>query len=183
MSITDIFYNMSIKRMTDYESAVKYCAEYENALNSIKGMIEENSELSDMGVEQVLQAYLLHNVSDFYLPLIAQLRRDWLTGESNLTVACRAITSYSVNMFNKKAFHTNVSSRNDKTPPGTCTFSQFVSKGTTAHAPVRCWQKYPEKRPKFLLKSMKTRGTKASVSKSETLSMSLTITNVPTVNS
>ena len=45
MSITEILYNMSFKRMTEYESAVKYCAEYEKALNSIKGMIEENSEL------------------------------------------------------------------------------------------------------------------------------------------
>ena len=43
MSITDILYDMSFKRMTEHESAVKYCAEYENALNFIKGMIEENS--------------------------------------------------------------------------------------------------------------------------------------------
>ena len=76
MSITDILYNMSFKRKTEYRSAVKYCAEFENALNSIKGMIEENSELSEMGAEQVLQGYLLRNVSDVYLLLIAQLRRD-----------------------------------------------------------------------------------------------------------
>ena len=159
MSIIDILYNTSFKRMTEYKSAVKYCAEYENALNSIKAMIEENSELSKRGAEQVLQGYLLRNVSDVYLPLIAQLHRDWLTGKANLTVACRAITSYSVNIFDKKAFHINVSSVNDKTPPGTCTFSECICKRTTAHTPERRWQKYPEKRPKFPLKSMKTSGT------------------------
>ena len=189
MSITDTLYNMNSKKMTNYENVTQYCAEYEKALNSIKGMIDEDSELNAKGAEQVLQGYLLRNVIEDYLPLIAQLRRDWITGRSNLTTACRSITAYSISRPERKALHINasrtgVAGNNGKAPPGTCTFPECVRRGRTSHLLEKCFQKYPNlRRQTYPLESMKTRGTRTSDSKTETVPTSTVSTDLPTVSS
>ena len=189
MSITDILYNMNSKKMTNYENVTQYCAEYEKALYSIKGMIDEDSELNAKGAEQVLQGYLLRNVIEDYLPLIAQLRRDWITGRSNLKTACRSITAYSISRPERKALHINafrtgVAGNNRKAPPGTCTIPECVRRGRTSHLLEKCFQKYPNlRRQTYPLESMKTRGTRTSDSKTETVPTSTVSTDLPTVSS
>ena len=143
MNISDIILKVSSKRMIDFETASQYCAEYEAALNNVKGLIDDEAKVDVYTVEFMLQGMMLGNASEQYSPLVAQLRRDWTHETTNLSETMKAIVAYSANTKNYNTLRTGTSTIRGKAPPNACTFPECVERKRTRHWPDLCWQKYP----------------------------------------
>ena len=183
MSISDIILKVSSKKMTDFETTSLYCAEYESALNKIKGMLDDKAKVDVHTVEFMLQGMMLGNTTDVYSPLIAQLRRDWTHETTNLSEAMKTIVAYSVNMKNTKALHISTPDSRGRAPFGTCAFSECVERKNTRHWPDNCWQKFPQlKRHRSSLESGRAKKQKTTSSETKA-DLPHTSPNIPTVSS
>lgn len=110
---------------------------------------------------------MLANVTDTYKPLIAQLRENWTSTNTDLSKACLSIARYdfaiqnladAVNVNNGKVLYTTGVKNPNRAPKGTCDFEECVRLGPTTHYKEKCWRKYPHLKPKFPLNKMRTKG-------------------------
>lgn len=153
--------------MSDYTSASSYCNAFEAALDQVSGMLQPNSILTQTAAEGILQAFMLSNVTNTYKPLIAQLRENWTSTNTDLAKACLSIQRYdfatkdqtSIGVDtndNTKALYTKKAAQ---APKGTCDFDECVKAGITSHPKDKCWRKHPNLRPKISFGRMRTKNT------------------------
>ena len=61
-------------------------------------MIGEDSDIIAIGVKTLVQGFMMDNSGEACAPLIAQLRRDWKSGEVSFAEVSKAIITYTVNV-------------------------------------------------------------------------------------
>lgn len=159
MSQLSVILKAGSTRMSDFTDVGEYCNTYQEALGQVCGMLEPDSVIDQKAAEAMLLACMLSNVSESYRPLVAQIRENWTSTNTDLFQACLSITRYHGVDSTTTALH--VARKNpNRARKGTCDFEECVRAGLTTHRKEKCWRKHPNLRPKFALGKMKSRNSK-----------------------
>lgn len=129
----EIIQKASLMHMLDFSGNTSlYCNTYQAALDQVCGMLQSDSFLNQKSAEGLLQGFMIANVTEAYKPLIASLRENWTSANTDLAKICLSIERYDfvTNNTGTKALHTtSIVSRNpnpNRAPKATCDFESCI---------------------------------------------------------
>lgn len=170
MSVSRVFVDACNVKLSDCKDIVDYTSRYQVAFDKLLSLINEESWISRKSVEMILQGSLLRHLGKGYSALVSAIETTWTDETTNLSdTILRIIGHAEINKWNEEDTAENsnkvLAVKTPQAPRGTCTTQECIDRGSTAHFVDRCWVLHPELRPKYPLRSMRTRGSNRSLKK------------------
>lgn len=128
--------------------------------------------MSKKTIEMTLKGSLLRHLGKEYSALVSTIETTWKEEITNLQeTILRVIRHAEINKGNEQDAAGNttnalaVNAQRERAPKKMCITQECVDRGSTVHFMERCWVLHPELRPKYPLRSMRTRGSNRSLKK------------------
>lgn len=176
MSISRLILETTKLRLSDCADIHEYCSKYQEAYDSVCGLIPTECELSAKGAELILQAGLLTEMGNEYSGIVSMMETEWKIGSTNIAESTQKLIRFAeIGKGNNQArgqtstpqqsalLTSKPAKPSNRAPPGTCTNPDCIKKGNTTHYTDRCFLKYPELQPKHSLHQMRTKGSKQNL--------------------
>lgn len=175
MSVTCTFAEVLNTKLSDCKDIVEYTSRYQIAFDKILSLLNDDSWMSKKTIEMTLQGSLLRHLGKDYSALVSAIETTWTDETTDLQdTILRVIRHAEINKDNNQDIADNaslstnalaVNAQRERAPRGTCTTQECIDRGSTAHFMERCWVLHPELRPKYLLRSMRPRGSNGNLKK------------------
>ena len=173
MSISRLILETTKLRLSDCTDIHEYCSKYQEAYDTVCGLIPTDSEIPAKGAEVLLQAGLLTGMGNEYSGIVSMMETEWKMGNTNIAESTKKLIRFAeIRKENDQTpgqsgtpkqsalFTSKPPKPSNRAPPGTCTNSDCIKKGNTQHYTDRCFLRYPELRPKHSLHQMRTKGSR-----------------------
>ena len=176
MSISRLILETTKLRLSDCTDIHEYCSKYQEAYDTVCGLIPTDSEIPAKGAEELLQAGLLTGMGNEYLGIVSMMETEWKMGNKNIAESTKKLIRFAeIRKENDQTpgqsgtpkqsalFTSKPPKPSNRAPLGTCTNPDCIKKGNTQHYTDRCFLRYPEVRPKHSLHQMRTKGSRQNL--------------------
>ena len=175
MSVTCTLAEALNTKLSDCKDVVEYTSRYQIAFDKIFSLLNDDLWMSKKTVEMTLQDSFLRHLGKDYSALVSAIETIWTDKTTDLQdTILQVIRHAKINNENNQEVAVNASSstnalavniQQERAPRGTWTTQECIDRGSTAHIMERCWVPHPELRPKYLLRSKRTRGSNRNLKK------------------
>ncbi len=163
-------------RLSDCKDIHEYCSKYQEAFDTVCGLVSTDTEISAKAAEVLLKAGLLTGMENEYSSIVSVMETEWKMGTTNIAESAKKLVCFAeIKKENDQAprpsdtpkqsalLISKPSKLSNRALPGTYTNPDCIKKGNTQQYTDRCFLKYPELRPKHLLHQMRTKGSKQNL--------------------